>query len=93
VKLGDAVKYARLIKADHAKKFAQHMVPAVVRPAQILWNKALGAVFGVMALIAFHYAYIHADNPAAMLMAGFFGAVMFIFCVSSFLRVRRLSRL
>ena len=93
MKLVDALKYARYAKPDHAKKFAQHMVPHVVRPAQIIWNKAIGSVFGLLAVLGFHYAVVHSENPAALIMAGFFGCVMTFFCIASFLRVRRLNRM
>jgi hypothetical protein len=92
VKLDDALKYRKYANADHARKFAQHMVPHVVRPAQIIWNKALGAVFGFLAFSGFTYAFKHSDNPAALALAAFFGAVMAFFCVTSFLRAWRLSR-
>jgi hypothetical protein len=93
VKFGNALKYARYAKPDNAKKFAQHMVPHVVRPAQIIWNKAIGSLFGLLAAMFFWHAYNRADNPATLFMASFLGLVMLFFCIISFLRVRRLSRL
>jgi hypothetical protein len=94
MKLSDAVKFAQMYaKPDRARQFANHMIPHVVRPAQIIWNKALGALFGVLAILGFHHASLHKDNPAAVIMACFFGSVMAVFCIGSFLRVRRLSRL
>lgn len=94
MKLKDAVKIAQFyIKPDRARQFANHMVPHVVRPAQIIWNKALGALFGVLAVMGFHHAYLRKDNPASLIMGCFFGCIMAFFCITSFLRVRRLSRL
>lgn len=93
MKVAKALKYRRYANVDHARKFAQHVVPHVVRPAQIIWNKAVGAVFGLLAFSGFMYAFNHSDNPAALGLAAFFGIVMGFFCVTSFLRAWRLSRL
>jgi hypothetical protein len=86
-------EYARYAKPDNARKLAQHMVPHVVRPAQIIWNKALGAIFLLLALYFYSYAGTHPNNPAAVAGGIFLGSIMAFFAVTSFLRVRRLSRL
>ena len=96
MKLGDALKYAKyakFVRPQNARKFAQHMIPHVVRPAQIIWNKALGAVFGLLGVYFFGYATTHSENPAGLIFGIFLGAVMAYFCITSFLRARRLSRL
>ena len=96
LKWADARKYAgyaRYAKPDQARKLAQHMVPHVVRPAQIIWNKAIAAIFLLLAVYFYGYAATHPSNPAGLLGGIFLGSVMAFFAVTSFLRVRRLSRL
>ena len=100
VKLVQAIRLARSIKAAGPRKFTQHMVPHVVRPAQIIWNKALGAVFLLFAVVFFGYAFRYfqslnspSPNPVGLGFAIFLGMTMGIFGVSSFLKARRLSRL
>ena len=92
MKLADAVKLAKTVKVDHARKFATHVVPEVVRPARVIWNQAIGGVFGVLALYLFAWAYQHRDNQAGWIGAVFFGAVMAFFSVTSFLSARRIAR-
>ena len=45
MKIAEAVRFARSVKIAHAKKFATHVVPEVVRPARIIWNQAIGGIF------------------------------------------------
>ncbi len=103
-KLGDAWKYAKpamkYANAQNARKFAEHMVPHVVRPAQIIWNKAIGAIFLLFAILFFSNAYkyfqsLHSDAPngIGLTFSLFLGAVMAFFGVTSFLKARRLERL
>ena len=100
MKLADALKYRKYANADHARKFAQHVVPHVVRPAQIIWNKALGGLFLLLAFVFATYAWRYYRllgtpdaNPVALGFAVFMAAIMALFGTSSFLRARRLSRL
>ena len=93
LKLGDALKYAKHATPANARKFAEHMAPHVVRPAQIIWNKAIGAIFLLFAASFYGYAGTHSDNEAAMFGGIFLGSVMSFFGVASFLKARRLSRL
>ena len=93
IKLAEAVRLAKLAKPDHARKFAQHMIPHVVRPAQIIWNRAIGAVFLLFAVSCFSNAYMHSDNQVSLALSLFLGAVMASFGLGSFWKARRLSRL
>jgi cellobiose-specific phosphotransferase system component IIC len=93
LKLGDALKYAKHATPANARKFAEHMVPHVVRPAQIIWNQAIGAVFLVFAASGFWFAGLHTDNAFAVFLSVFFGLVMGFFGVASFLKARHLSKL
>jgi predicted phage tail protein len=99
VKLADAIKTARAVKLSHAQKFAQHVVPEVVRPARIIWNQAVGGVFIVFAIMFFGSAFRYFDsktgiisNPVGLGFAIFLGVLMAIFGVSSFLKARRIGR-
>ena len=103
-KLGDAWKYAKpamkYANPENARKLAQHMVPHVVRPAQIIWNKAIGAIFLLFASLFFSTAYryfktLHTDAPNTVGLAFsiFLGIIMAVFGILSFLKARRLSRL
>ena len=96
-KLGDAWKYAKpalkYARPEHARKFAAHVVPHVVRPAQIIWNQAIGAIFLLFSLSFFGYAGTHSNNAAAMFGGVFLGLIMGYFGVSSFIKARRLARL
>ncbi len=95
----EAIRLARDIKAAGPKKFTQHMVPHVVRPAQIIWNKALCAIFLFLCFAFFYSAWSYSKahtsspNPAGIALSSFMGLVMAFFGVASWLRVRRLSRL
>ena len=84
------MKYAR---PDQARRFAEHMVPHVIRPAQIIWNQAIGAIFLLFAIAFIGYAAAHKDNEAAVFGGLFLGGIMGYFGVTSFLKARRLARL
>ena len=97
VRLVDAVRLAASIKKAGPRKFTQHMIPHVVRPAQIIWNKALGAVFLLLALLFFGSALNYyrgvSPNPLGLGFACFLGLTMAAFGVSSIRKARRLTRL
>jgi hypothetical protein len=94
VKLGHAFRLAnRYANVDNAKRFAQHVVPEVVRPARIIWNQAIGAVFLVFAAYFLGYASMHIQNPPAVIGGVFMGLIMGFFAITSFRRARRISRL
>ncbi len=93
----DAVKYIRI---GHAKKFAQHVVPEVMRPARVIWNQALGGIFLLFALMflanaARYYRSLHTESqsPLGLGFSLFLGIVMAFFGIGSFLKARRISRL
>ncbi|HSU58491.1 MAG TPA: hypothetical protein VLI55_04190 [Bryobacteraceae bacterium] len=92
-------KAAKYLKVDHAKRFAQHVVPEVVRPARIIWNQAIGGIFALFALLFFGNAFRYYDgktaspnNTVALVFSIFLGAIMSYFGVVSFLRARRIAR-
>ena len=92
MKLADVVRTAKLVKVEHARKFATHVVPEVVKPARILWNQAIGGVFLLLALSFLGYAVGHNQNLAARIGGIFLGLVMAFFSVTSFLSARKISR-
>ena len=99
MKLADFVRVARTLKVDHARKFAQHVVPEVVRPARVIWNQAIGAVFLLFALLflgnaAKYFHDLQADprNGLAFGFSTFLGLVMAAFGVASFLKARKIAR-
>jgi uncharacterized membrane protein len=87
------------VKLSHAQKFAQHVVPEVVRPARIIWNQAIGGIFVLFAVMFFGNAFRYFDsktgvinNPVGLAFSLFLGLIMAIFGVSSFLKARRIGR-
>jgi predicted phage tail protein len=98
VKLSDAVKVARSVKIEHARRFATHVVPEVVRPARVIWNQAMGGIFLLFAVMFFgnairYYNGLATDsrNPVALGFSLFLGAVMAFFAGASFLKARRIA--
>lgn len=98
MKLADAIKVAKSVRVEHARKFATHVVPEVVRPARIIWNQAIGGVFILFAVLFFGYAvkyfralHAGAGNPVALAFSTFLGAVMLFFGISSFSKARRIG--
>ncbi len=92
MKLVDAVRLAKSVKVSHARQFAQHVVPEVVRPARVIWNQAIGGVFLLLAVSFSGYAFMQSRNAAGMIGGIFLGVVMAFFSVTSFLKARQISR-
>jgi hypothetical protein len=94
----------KLLSARGANEFAKHVVPAVIKPARVLWNEIIGFFFICLAVLfgagvwraygAFSKA--PADQATGDLlrvaMSGFCFLLMLYFGVSSFRRARRISR-
>ncbi|HEY6989170.1 MAG TPA: hypothetical protein VH369_12335 [Bryobacteraceae bacterium] len=98
MKLAEAIKIARTTNVDDAKRFAQHVVPEVVRPARVIWNQAIGALFFVLATPALFkaiqlYRTLDTDPHGSfrLAVALIFVAVMVFFGINSFLRARRIA--
>jgi dipeptide/tripeptide permease len=99
VKLADAIRLARSVKVSHAQNFARHVVPEVVRPARVIWNQAIGALFVLLAVPAIfkaveisHGLGTDPKAPFAFGLSLVFAAVMAFFAVNSFLKARRVAR-
>ena len=76
------------------RAFFKHVLPAVIKPAHILWNEVIGFLFlcfaGVFGYSAVRY-YLAADW-GRLFFAGFCTLLMGWFGVSSFLKARKISR-
>jgi|GEM_PF-602426 len=99
MKLADVVKVAKNFKMADAHRFANHVVPEVVRPARIIWNQAIGAVFTLFAIVFLGYAYDYykqmATDSSRSVPFGFslfLGSVMAFFGLTSFLKARQIGR-
>lgn len=92
MKLADVIRTARTFKVDHARRFAHHVIPEVVRPARVIWNQAIGGIFLLFALSFAWYTYTQSHNVAALIGGAFLSAVMAFFCITSFLKARRIAR-
>jgi hypothetical protein len=90
----------------HGKEFVKHVVPAVIKPARVLWNEVIGFVFISFGVIfgfkTFSYYREYGRSAASggdvtgdivrLLMAGFCTLLMAYFGISSFRRARKISR-
>ena len=90
----------------HGREFMKHVVPAVVKPARVLWNEIIGFVFISFGVIfgfkTFSYARDFSRTSSAggdatgdlvrLGMAGFCTLLMAYFGVTSFRRARKISR-
>ena len=75
-------------------QFLRHVIPAVIKPAQELWNQIIGFLFlsfgSIFGFHALRYAY-RGDTPR-LIVAGIATAIMAFYGVASFLRARKISR-
>ncbi len=94
MKLADVIRFTKNFKMDDAQRFAQHVVPEVVRPARVIWNQAIGGVFFLFAAVALGYSvnYYQQSNPVAFGFSLFFGLVMGFFSLTSFVQARKIAR-
>ena len=81
-------------------RFAQHVVPGVIRPLRVLWNEIIGFFFVVLA-VWFGSSAIRAireindQDPGSLfraLISSGFTLLLAAFGVSSFWRARRINR-
>jgi hypothetical protein len=98
-KFADVVRSARSFKYSDAQRFAQHVVPEVVRPARVIWNQAIGAIFLLLALVFLGNSYVYfrqmatdKDRVVHFGFALFMGLLMGFFGISSFLKARKIGR-
>jgi hypothetical protein len=99
MKLADVFRVAKTVKMSDAQRFAQHVVPEVVRPARVIWNQAIGGLFLIftvffLSMAVNYYRSTEADtkNGIGFWFSMFLGVIMAWFCISSFRSARRISR-
>lgn len=98
VNLREAMKFARSVRPHHAQTFARTVVPAVVRPAQVIWNQAIAAIFFILSIPAVLKAVqilrekqIDERNFFVLILSFIFAGVMIAFGVASLLKARRIG--
>jgi len=81
------------------RQFLYYVLPAVARPARVLWNQVIGFLFLVLALMAaprLYRAVQEFDGDLRSLfevgLSGIFMLVMGGFSISSFWRAHKISR-
>jgi hypothetical protein len=92
------------VTVRHGAQFVKHVVPAVVKPARILWHEVIGFVFlSIGVICGFRTVHLYGDYssaaPAESGTAFFrlavtipFTLMMLYFGITSFLRARKISR-
>ncbi len=97
-KLGETFRLIRSIKPHHAQTFARTVVPEVVRPARVIWNQAVGALFLVMAVPAVMKILQILRGPRpdeqatfALILSVVFATIMIAFGIVSLLKARRIA--
>ncbi|MEO7145753.1 MAG: hypothetical protein ABI165_19840 [Bryobacteraceae bacterium] len=80
-------------------KFAHHVLPGVIRPMRVLWNEIIGFLFFCLSVPAIASAVKTAhkfdgqgSSVLKLVITSIFAVLMLCFCVSSFLRARRIAR-
>jgi hypothetical protein len=90
----------------HGREFVKHVVPAVMKPARVLWNEIIGFLFISFAVIfgfkTISYFREYGRSSAGsgdvtgdlvrLLIAGFCTLLMAYFGITSFRRARKISR-
>ncbi len=75
-------------------QFVRHIVPAIVKPAQILWNEVIGFIFLCLGATFGFYAVRYAlrGDGVRLFVAGIATGIMAWYGISSFMRARKISR-
>lgn len=99
----DEIVSSKVFSAQGASQFVKHVVPAVIRPARVLWNEIIGFFFICLAVL-FGSGTVRAymamnSNPKQdfgdllrFLGTLFLTLLMLYFGVTSFLKARKISR-
>ncbi len=89
------------VTARHAGQFVKHVVPAVIKPARVLWNEVIGFLFLCMGVIfgsksvSLYLDYAKApsvENAGRLVLMVAGTLLMLYFGITSFLRARKISR-
>ncbi len=98
-RLFEAIRLVRSVKPHHAQTFARTVVPEVMRPARVIWNQAIGAIFVVLAVPAlFKALQLYREMKPGdsrslfgLVLSVIFCVVMFSFAITSFRKARRIA--
>jgi len=94
---------SKVFSAQGASQFVKHVVPAVLRPARVLWNEIIGFFFICLAVLfgsgtVRAYLAMNAGpnedfgDLLRFIGTAFLTLLMLYFGVSSFLKARKISR-
>lgn len=88
----------RSVKPHHAQTFARTVVPEVMRPARVIWNQAIGAIFLVLAVPAVFKAIQvlreeqkDEHSVFVLILSAIFSGVMIAFGIASLMKARRIG--
>jgi hypothetical protein len=80
-------------------RFLGYVLPGVIKPLHSLWNQIIGFLFLVFTVVAVGYVVRAVrefdgdiDSLLRIVLPGLFAFVMGYFCISSFMRARKISR-
>jgi hypothetical protein len=80
------------------REFRNHIVPAIIRPIRVVWNQSIAFLFFSLAVLSGVMVYreyksrSELDALLALIIGGFFVAMMAGYGIHSVLRARRASR-
>lgn len=81
------------------KKLVRHVLPGIFKPLHILWNQLISFTFFVLAVAAVPSAYRNIRSfdgePQTlfrMVLSCSFALIMVFFCITSYIKARRISR-
>jgi hypothetical protein len=97
-RLGETIRFIKSVKPQHARTFATTVVPEVVRPARVIWNQAIGAIFLILAIPAVNKILQILRQPVrdeqssfALILSIIWSAVMIALGLMSLLKARRIG--
>jgi hypothetical protein len=84
---------------DVARKFAQTVLPGVIKPLRVLWNEIVAFLFFLLAVAALPSTYRSAQkfdgdlgDLFRIVMTGTFGLVMLAYGLYSLFRARKIGK-
>ena len=89
-----------MFSVSHARKFVQHVLPAVIRPLRVMWNQIIGFFFLVLAVWAAggawrHYKDFDPGSPESLfrlVLSSLFILLMAGFGIYSFWRAHKAAK-
>jgi len=87
------------VAARHGAQFVKHVVPAVMKPARVLWHEVIGfvflcigVIFGSKSISLYHDFASGSGHLFNVILAIGPTLLMLYFGITSFLRARKISR-